>query len=162
MVIRPRPAGAPELATLPPGLHPVVRRVLAARRVGPGQLAPALGQLVPVHELPGVAAAAERLVRAREQGERVLVIGDFDADGATATALSVACLRRFGFTDPGFLVPDRFTLGYGLSPGVVELAAQRRPGLLLTVDNGITSHAGVARARQLGLEVLITDHHPAG
>lgn len=146
----------------PPQLHPVVRRVLAARRVGQGQLDPVLGKLVPVQELPGVVPAAERLVQARERGERILVIGDFDADGATATALSIACLRRFGFADPGFLVPDRFALGYGLSPGVVELAVQRRPSLLLTVDNGITSLEGVERARQLGLEVLITDHHLAG
>jgi len=160
MAIRPRPAAGAD--SLPLHLHPVVRRVLAARRVSPAHLDPGLRQLIPIHELPGVVAAAARLVRARERGERILVIGDFDADGATATALSMACLREFGFANPGFLVPDRFTLGYGLSPGVVELAAQRRPQLLLTVDNGITSHEGVARARELGLEVLITDHHLPG
>jgi len=92
----------------------------------------------------------------------VLIVGDFDADGATATALAMSCLRAFGFADPAFLVPDRFTLGYGLSPGIVELAAASRPALLLTVDNGITSFDGVRRARELGMEVLITDHHLAG
>ena len=147
---------------LPPELHPVLRRVLAARQVMPAQLRPGLGQLLPVAGLPGVAAAAERLVAAMTSGERVLVIGDFDADGATATALTMVCLRAFGFADPGFLVPDRFTLGYGLSAGIAELAAVRRPALLLTVDNGITSFEGVRRARELGMEVLITDHHLAG
>ena len=92
----------------------------------------------------------------------MLVIGDFDADGATATALAMTCLRAFGFAEPGFLVPDRFTLGYGLSPGIAELAAVRHPGLLLTVDNGITSFDGIRRARELGMEVLVTDHHLAG
>lgn len=154
---------APGLASaLPPGLHPVLRRVLAARQVTASQLHPGLPQLLPVGSLPGVEAAAERLAQARVRGERVLVVGDFDADGATATALAVSCLRAFGFADPGFVVPDRFTLGYGLSPGVVELAAQRHPALLMTVDNGITSLEGVSRARALGLEVLVTDHHLPG
>ena len=147
---------------LPPELHPVLRRVLAARQVIPEQLRPGLGQLLPVAGLPGVGAATERLVAARLSGERVLIIGDFDADGATATALAMVCLRAFGFADPGFLVPDRFTLGYGLSAGIADLAAARRPALLLTVDNGITSFEGVRRARELGMEVLITDHHLAG
>ena len=160
--IRCRVAAPGSVDALPPELHPVLRRVLAARQVMPAQLQPALAQLLPVAGLPGVAAAAERLVAARSSGERVLVIGDFDADGATATALAMTCLRAFGFADPGFLVPDRFTLGYGLSVGIVELAAARRPALLLTVDNGITSFEGVRRARELGMEVLITDHHLAG
>lgn len=128
----------------------------------PGQLRAGLAQLLPVGELPGVTAAGERLAVARARGERILVIGDFDADGATATALALTCLRAFGFAEPGFLVPDRFTLGYGLSPGIAELAAARRPSLLLTVDNGITSFDGIRRARELGMEVLVTDHHLAG
>lgn len=136
--------------------------MLAAREVGPGQLRPGLGQLLPVAGLPGVDVAAARLAGARQRGERVLVIGDFDADGATATALAMSCLRSFGFADPGFLVPDRFTLGYGLSPGIAELAALRQPALLLTVDNGITSLDGIRRARELGMEVVVTDHHLAG
>lgn len=160
--IRCRPARAQFADALPSDLHPIVRRVLAAREVTPGQLRPGLSQLLPVGDLPGVAAAAERLASARVRGERVLIIGDFDADGATATALAMACLRAFGFAEPGFLVPDRFTLGYGLSPGIAELAAARKPGLLLTVDNGITSFDGIRRARALGMEVLVTDHHLAG
>jgi len=160
--IRRRPEREQFATALPPDLHPVLRRVLAAREVLPGQLRPGLAQLLPVGDLPGVGAAAARLAAAREAGERVLVVGDFDADGATATALAVTCLRAFGFVEPGFLVPDRFTLGYGLSPGIAELAAARRPHLLLTVDNGITSLDGVRRARELGMEVLVTDHHLAG
>jgi len=147
---------------LPPEIHPVLRRVLAARKVTPSQLNPGIARLLPVGELPGVGAAAERLVTARKRGERVLVVGDFDADGATATALVMTCLRAFGFADPDFLVPDRFELGYGLSPGIVELAAVRKPTLLLTVDNGITSLDGTQRARELGIDVLITDHHLPG
>jgi single-stranded-DNA-specific exonuclease len=160
--IRCRPAQADLADALPPEIHPVLRRVLAARQVTPGQLRPGLARLLPVGELPGVAEAAERLAGARMRGERVLIVGDFDADGATATALVMTCLRAFGFADPGFMVPDRFTLGYGLSPGIVDLAAARKPALLLTVDNGITSLDGVRRARELGMDVLITDHHLAG
>lgn len=160
--IRCRPARAQFAAALPADLHPVLRRVLAAREVTPDTLRPGLARLLPVGELPGVVVAAERLAAARARGERVLVIGDFDADGATATALAMTCLRDFGFTEPGFLVPDRFSLGYGLSPGIAELAAARRPSLLLTVDNGITSFEGIRRAREMGMEVLVTDHHLAG
>ncbi len=160
--IRCRQARAQFADALPSDLHPVLRRVLAAREVTPAQLRPGLAQLIPVGELPGVAAAADRLAAALAKGERVLVIGDFDADGATATALAITCLRAFGFAEPAFLVPDRFTLGYGLSPGIAELAAAHRPGLLLTVDNGITSFDGIRRARELGMEVLVTDHHLPG
>lgn len=160
--IRRRPASSALADALPAEMHPVIRRVLAARKLTPEQLRPELARLVPVGELPGVAEAAGRLVAARMRGERVLIVGDFDADGATATALVMSCLRAFGFTEPGFLVPDRFTLGYGLSPGIVDLAAEHRPALLLTVDNGITSLDGVRRARALGIDVLISDHHLAG
>ncbi|MCL4792558.1 MAG: DHH family phosphoesterase, partial [Gammaproteobacteria bacterium] len=160
--IRVRSVAASLSAALPAGLHPVLRRVLAARQVGSTQLQPQLAQLIPVSSLPGVQAVAERLADAHQRGERVLVVGDFDVDGATATALSVSCLRAFGFTAPDFLVPDRFSYGYGLSPAIAELAATRRPALLMTVDNGITSIEGVQRARELGMEVLITDHHLAG
>lgn len=164
--IRRRPVSAACDAALPAGLHPVIRRVLAARGIAPEQLKLGLAHLLPVGELPGVHAAAARLAEARVSGERVLVIGDFDTDGATATALALQCLRAFGFSDPDFLVPDRFHLGYGLSPGIANLAAERpssrSPHLLLTVDNGITSVEGVQRARDLGMDVVITDHHLAG
>jgi len=160
--IRVRSAAGSASSALPAGLHPVLHRVLAARQVSAAQLQPQLTQLIPVGSLPGVQAAAERLVIARQRGERVLVVGDFDVDGATATALSISCLRAFGFAAPDFLVPDRFKYGYGLSAASAELAATRSPALLMTVDNGITSLEGVRRARELGMEVLITDHHLAG
>jgi single-stranded-DNA-specific exonuclease len=143
-------------------MHPVLRQVLASRGVGPAELSPSLAALIPVGELPGVQAAAARLVAARGRGERVLVLGDFDADGATATALMVRVLTGLGFPDVQWLIPNRFALGYGLSPGLAELAARHSPALLVTVDNGVTSVAGVARANELGMQVIVTDHHLAG
>jgi single-stranded-DNA-specific exonuclease len=157
-----REASASALAALPADLHPVLRRVLAARHVAAAELAPALAQLVPVGTLPGIDAAVGRLARARESGERIVIVGDYDADGATATALMVRCLKAFGFHRVEFLVPDRMRYGYGLSPGVAELAAAGGPGLLVTVDNGVSSVDGVARAVALGLEVVVTDHHLPG
>jgi single-stranded-DNA-specific exonuclease len=154
---RPVPALPPHIVAA--GLHPVLQRVLAARGVGPGELEPVLARLLPVGSLPGSDAAVARLGAARARGERVVIVGDFDADGATATALFVASLRDFGFPRVEFLVPDRFRLGYGLSPAVADLVAAGGPALIVTVDNGIASVAGVDRARALGLEVLVTDHH---
>lgn len=150
------------LAALPGHLHPVVRRVLAARQVPPAELEPVLAKLIPVSELPGIGPAVDRLARARRGDERVLVLGDFDADGATATALCITCLRVFGFREPAYLVPNRFEYGYGLSPAIAELAAKSAPAVLMTVDNGITSLEGVRRAAELSMEVLVTDHHLAG
>ncbi|MBL8225945.1 MAG: single-stranded-DNA-specific exonuclease RecJ [Chromatiales bacterium] len=160
--VRRREATPAALASLPAGLHPVLRRVLAARHVTPAELEPSLPRLIPVGTLPGIDAAVERLMRARADGERVVIVGDFDADGATATALMVRCLRAFGYGRVGFLVPDRLRFGYGLSPGVAEVAAVGGPGLLVTVDNGIASVEGVARAAALGLDVVVTDHHLPG
>jgi single-stranded-DNA-specific exonuclease len=114
-----------------------------------------------VGTLGGVAAAVDLLLRHREIG-RILVIGDFDADGATSTALMLRALRGWGFAHVDFLVPNRFEFGYGLTPEIVTVAASREPTLLVTVDNGISSIAGVARARALGIEVLVTDHHLPG
>jgi single-stranded-DNA-specific exonuclease len=140
-------------------LHPVLRRAYAARGIrAPEQLSIELSRLLPVGTLAGVAAAVELLLAHREQG-RILVIGDFDADGATSTALMLRALRAWGFASVDFLVPNRFEFGYGLTPEIVAVAASREPTLLVTVDNGISSHAGVARARALGLDVLVTDHH---
>ncbi|MCC5795531.1 MAG: single-stranded-DNA-specific exonuclease RecJ [Chromatiales bacterium] len=149
------------LAALPQHLHPVVRQVLANRGVPASETEPRLGALLPVSSLNGTLEAAQRLLQARESGERLVVLGDFDADGATATALLVRCLRRFGFSRVEFIVPDRFRFGYGLSPAIAEVAARGGPGLMVTVDNGITSVSGCARAAELGLEVIITDHHLA-
>jgi single-stranded-DNA-specific exonuclease len=139
-------------------LHPVLERVYAARGVrSEAELDHSLVRLVPVGTLEGIAAAAE-LLRAH-RSRRVLVVGDFDADGATSCALVVRALRGCGFASVDFLVPNRFEFGYGLTPEIVALAATRSPSLILTVDNGISSHAGVAAARALGIDVLITDHH---
>jgi len=116
-----------------------------------------LAGLVPVGALDQVDAAVELLLRYREQ--RIVIVGDFDVDGATSTALLMRCLQAFGFTDVSYLVPNRFAYGYGLSPEIVAVAAAGAPALLVTVDNGISSIAGVAAARKHGIAVLITDHH---
>jgi single-stranded-DNA-specific exonuclease len=111
--------------------------------------------------LGGVAAAVELLLAHRERG-RILVVGDFDAEGATSTALMLRALRAWGFASVDFLVPNRFEFGYGLTPEIVAVAATRQPSLLVTVDNGISSLAGVASARAQGMDVLVTDHHLPG
>lgn len=143
--------------------HPVLQRIYAARGVGSAaELQLSLDRLLPISSLGGVAAAVDLLLRHRRRGSRILVIGDFDADGATSTALIVRALRAWGFPDVDFLVPNRFEYGYGLTPEIVRLAAQRAPQLIITVDNGISSLPGVAEARALGIDVLVTDHHLAG
>jgi single-stranded-DNA-specific exonuclease len=160
VVRRPVPSGA---GSLPASLHPVLRRVYAARGLrGAEDLDVGLDRMLPVGSLGHVEQAVERLRHARLARQRVLVLGDFDCDGATSTALVVRQLRRLGFDDPGFLVPDRFRYGYGLTPGIVRVAAERRPHLLVTVDNGVSSVEGVAEARRHGIDVLITDHHLPG
>jgi single-stranded-DNA-specific exonuclease len=141
-------------------LHPILRRVYASRGVGSEEaLDLALARLIPVSRLKGIESAAELLSRFIEAGERLLIVGDYDADGATSTALSMLALRAFGAASVDYLVPNRFDFGYGLTPELVELAAERQPGLIITVDNGISSIAGVARAKELGIPVLVTDHH---
>lgn len=145
------------------GLPPLLQRLYTSRGVQhANELALGLDGLLPITSLEGVEAAAELLAKHHAAGSRVLVVGDFDADGATSSALMMRCLRAFGFNDPGFLVGDRIKHGYGLTPPVVELAAARQPQLLITVDNGVSSIEGVARARALGMEVLVTDHHLQG
>src|ERR1700758_4748590 len=147
---------------LPRGLHPVLGRVYAARGVRSAlELDTSLVRLLPVGTLEGVGAAVELLLAHRSSG-RVLVIGDFDADGATSSALVVRSLRACGFADVDFLVPNRFRFGYGLTPEIVALAAQRSPSLIVTVDNGVSSLAGVRAAQELKIPVLVTDHHLPG
>src|SRR5262245_35061495 len=142
-------------------LHPVLRRAHAARGVrDPGELALTLDRLVPVGSLDSLDAAVRLILEHRER--RILVVGDFDADGATSTALIVRALRSWGFAAVDFLVPNRFEFGYGLTPEIVGLAAERAPSLIVTVDNGISSVAGVAAARARGLQGRITDHHLPG
>ena len=145
------------------GLPPLLQRLYAARGVQRAEdLGLGLDGLLPITSLEGVNEAAELLAKHHAAGSRVLVVGDFDADGATSSALMVRCLAAFGFPEPGFLVPDRIKHGYGLTPPVVELAAARQPQLLITVDNGVSSLEGVALARELGMDVLVTDHHLPG
>src|SRR5215472_14337590 len=142
-------------------LHPVLERVYAARGVrSAAELDTSLERLLPVGTLEGIPAAVELLLAHRTG--RVLVVGDFDADGATSCALVVRALRGCGFAAVDFLVPNRFEFGYGLTPEIVVLAAARAPSLIVTVDNGISSTAGVAAARAHGIDVLVTDHHLPG
>lgn len=157
IVRRPLPQAGAALGAL----HPVLGRIYAARGVRHAtELDTSLERLLPVGSLEGVEAAVELLLAHRDG--RVLIIGDFDADGATSTALMVRALRAFGFAAVDFLVPNRFRFGYGLTPEIVALATQRRPSLIVTVDNGVSSHAGVSAARAAGIAVLITDHHLPG
>lgn len=152
---RPVPA-----ADLPESLPEPLRRVYAARGVCRAEdLDLSLDRLPGFDSLAGIGTAAELLHGALEGNWRILVVGDFDADGATATALAVAGLRDLGAGVVDYLIPDRARHGYGLSPAVVELAMQSRPDLIVTVDNGIASVAGVAAARAAGCRVLVTDHH---
>ena len=142
-------------------LHPVLDRVYAARGVrSAAELDNSLERLLPVGTLEGIADAVELLLAHRSG--RVLIVGDFDADGATASALMVRALSVCGFASVDFLVPNRFQFGYGFTPEIVALAATRAPTLIVTVDNGISSNAGVAAARARGIDVLITDHHLPG
>lgn len=141
-------------------LHPVLRRVYAARGVSTREdLDLRLNCLLPVSRMKGLPAAVELLIEMRDRQEGIVVVGDFDADGATSTALVLRALGGFGFSNISYLVPNRFEYGYGLTPEIVELAANRQPSLIITVDNGISSHEGVKFANQLGIGVLITDHH---
>ena len=149
-------------ASLGAEMHPVLQRAYAARGVrAPTDLDHALERLLPVGTLAGVDAAASLLLAHRRDG-RILVIGDFDADGATSTALMLRALRSWGFAAVDFLVPNRFKFGYGLTPEIVASALTRTPTLIVTVDNGVSSIAGVAAARAHGIAVLITDHHLPG
>ncbi|MGH8140773.1 MAG: single-stranded-DNA-specific exonuclease RecJ [Steroidobacteraceae bacterium] len=143
-------------------LHPVLQRIYSARGItSPADLDISLERLQPVGTLEGIVPAVDLLLEHRSGG-RIVVIGDFDADGATSTALMVRALTAWGFASVDFLVPNRFEFGYGLTPGIVALAALRFPTLIVTVDNGISSMAGVSEARARGIAVLITDHHVPG
>jgi single-stranded-DNA-specific exonuclease len=148
---------------LPHDLHPVLRRVYAARAVeSPDELDYSLGNLLPLEQLAGLPAAVELLQTALVERWHILVVGDFDADGATSCALCLRALRQLGAAQVDYLVPNRFEYGYGLTPEIVAVAAARHPDLILTVDNGISSVEGVTAARQQGIRVLITDHHLPG
>ncbi|MDE1887997.1 MAG: single-stranded-DNA-specific exonuclease RecJ [Gammaproteobacteria bacterium] len=150
-------------ARLPDTLHPLLRRIYAARGARtPADLDHALSALHDFHGFHGMRAAVVLLAECLERDLKILIVGDFDADGATSSALGVRALRTLGARNVDYLVPNRFDYGYGLTPEIVALAASRRPHLIVTVDNGISSHAGVAAARAAGMRVLVTDHHLPG
>lgn len=157
---RPAPEHLPSALS---GLHPVLARIYASRGINsPEELGRQLKELLPDSAMHGMDAAVARLVQALQQREAILIVGDFDCDGATSTALALLALRQFGAASVEYLVPNRFEFGYGLSPEIVDVAATQEPGLIITVDNGISSIEGVARARELGIDVLVTDHHLPG
>lgn len=145
------------------GIHPVLARVYANRNIeNDDQLARGLSHLLPYETLSGIREAASLLARAVSDNQRILIVGDFDADGATSSALAVRALRMMGAGQVDFLVPNRFEYGYGLTPEIVAVAKDRQPDLIITVDNGISSIEGVAAAKQEDIDVLITDHHLPG
>ncbi len=158
--LRRRAAG--DAAALPAHLPAVLRRVLAARGVGAEALDLDLRQLLAPADLKGVDDAAALLAGAIIAAEPIVIAGDYDADGATGTAVAVLGLRSLGAAQVHYVVPDRFRMGYGLSPALAEAAAATGARWLITVDNGISSVAGVAHARALGLRVIVTDHHLPG
>ncbi|MGM0676237.1 single-stranded-DNA-specific exonuclease RecJ [Ectothiorhodospira marina] len=151
-----RPSDTPQGADL-------LTRLYAHRGIhDPAQMDHALAGLAPTQLLSGVEAASALLQQALEERWSILVVGDFDADGATSTALALRALRDMGATRVDYLVPNRFEYGYGLTPEIVAVAREREPDLLITVDNGISSLDGVAAAQAAGMKVLITDHHLPG
>jgi single-stranded-DNA-specific exonuclease len=144
-------------------VHPVLQRVYGARGVrSAGEIDYSLARLLPYEGLTGLGQAVDLLVQAIADAATILVVADFDADGATACAVAVRGLRALGAADVRFLVPNRFEYGYGLTPEIVAVAGRERPDLLITVDNGIASLEGAAAARRAGMRVLITDHHLPG
>jgi len=146
-----------------PGLSRVMSQVLSSRGVtNASSLQYSLKQLLPPQGLSHIGAAAEMLVDAITASASIVIVGDFDADGATSCALAVRCLKAFGLDEVSYVVPNRFEYGYGLSPEIVGMAAMRQPDIIITVDNGISSVAGVHAAQALGMSVLVTDHHLPG
>ena len=142
---------------------PLLNRIYAGRNVGtPTELLNELRHLSPPSVLRNIDQAVDLLHTALRERWRILIVADFDADGATGCALAVRGLRALGAAEVGYRVPNRFEHGYGLTPEIVTVAAAARPDLLITVDNGISSHEGVRAAQALGIKVLVTDHHPPG
>lgn len=147
---------------LPDSLHPLLRRVYQQRKLATAEeLDLTLSKLIPPDSMLGMQAAVDLLLQALQQQSRVLIVSDFDADGATSCALAIAALKQFGYQHVDYIVPNRFEYGYGLTPEIVELAATKSPDLIITVDNGISSVDGVRAAQAIGSKVLITDHHIA-
>lgn len=146
-----------------PDVPTVLSRVYQARGVREAsELELRLQSILNHQKMKGLSRAANLLAEAITCGKRIMIVGDFDADGATSTALCMLTLKNFGARDVEYLVPNRFEFGYGLSPEIVELAAEKKPDLIVTVDNGISSIEGVKLAHEKGIKVLITDHHLPG
>ena len=157
---KPQAAGADDL---PPEMHPVLRRVFRNRGLGrAADLDHRLRNLVPPAGLKGIDKASDLLAATLAGRGRILVIGDFDVDGATATTLALLGLQEMGAERVDYLVPNRFDYGYGLSPEIAAVALEREPALVITVDNGISSIAGVRRLKERGIRVIVTDHHLPG
>ncbi len=155
-----RPLSGSLQTTKPSDLSPLIQRIYAGRGVNStDELQFNLNQLLPISSLANVEQAAELLAASLQQQEQLLIVGDFDADGATATALAHRALCLMGAKHVDYLVPNRFEYGYGLTPEIVKEAQRFSPDLIITVDNGISSLEGVAAARQAGIKVLVTDHH---
>ena len=146
------------------GLHPVLAKIYASRGIGQADdMERGLKALAPANALKGMAAALDLLEQALRAQQRILIVGDFDADGATSSVLSVLALRAMGANHIDYLVPNRFEYGYGLTPEIVAVALrEKQPQLIITVDNGIASLEGVQAAHAAGVRVLITDHHLPG
>lgn len=148
---------------LPESLPPLVRRIYSQRPLAAlTELELTLSQLIPPARLKGIDAAVDLLEAALKEGERLLIVADFDADGATSCALALTVLRAFGCAHVDYIVPNRFEYGYGLTPEIVELAKGKNPDLIITVDNGISSIEGIESARDAGIKTLVTDHHLPG
>ncbi len=144
-------------------LHPLLQRVYAARGVIDDKLLDySLSVLEPMSALKGIDEAVQLLVEALAEQQHILIVADFDADGATSCVVAMRALRLMGAQRVSYLVPNRFEYGYGLTPEIVALAKQQQPDLIVTVDNGISSIDGVAQAVASGIKVLVTDHHLAG
>lgn len=140
--------------------HPLLDRLYRARRIqNTKELDRTLKSMLNPNQLYGIDQAVNLLVEAYQQKQKIVIVGDFDADGATSTALSVLALRQLGFSDVDYLVPNRFEQGYGLSIPVAEMAIEKGVQLLMTVDNGVSSFDGVAFLKEKGIRVLVTDHH---
>ncbi|MAJ87944.1 MAG: single-stranded-DNA-specific exonuclease RecJ [Cellvibrionales bacterium TMED148] len=148
---------------LPPEMDTLLRRIYAARGIDNSEMLDlGLSKLPSPDSLKGIHKAISRLIEALLSNERIIIIGDFDADGATGTALMLLGLRAMGFRFVDYLVPNRFEFGYGLTPEIVSLALKQKPDLLVTVDNGISSIEGVCSANERSIDVIVTDHHLPG
>lgn len=144
-------------------LHPLLKKIYANRGVTKlKEVSHSLSDLIDYSLLKDVDKATEIVAQAIMLQKKILVVGDFDADGATSCAVMLRSLTAFGLASVDYLVPNRFDFGYGLSPQIVDVAAQSKPDLIVTVDNGISSIDGVKRANELGIQVVVTDHHLAG